>query len=359
MGTAPPFSLTARRLRTDLVDRLGARLHRVGLDGVLGDLDRAAERSPVPGRAAGDGFTWDHLDRCDPTWWPQGVASARSGEVLLVSWYARRSGLFRTPGSRISVIDRAHPGGPRYRHVLLVAPSRRLGCLVMRTVPVHAGGIAVHGDLLLVADTLSGVRVFRLGDLMAVPRRPDGTAGDARPARIGALRRGAVGGFGRWHCDYVLPQLTAFRVPLRAGRRRLRYSFLSTGEVEGRPSLVVGEYRRKDDRPPRLARYPLDPRTGLPAVDGHGRCAPLEVHEDQPRRMQGVAVHGSTWFVTASNGEGAGDLYTGAPDTWRRNRGVLPSGPEDLAWSHPGEELWCVSEHPGHRWVFPVAPDRR
>ncbi|KGH48072.1 hypothetical protein IN07_04295 [Modestobacter caceresii] len=359
MRAAPPFALKATRPRADLVDRLSARLQRLGLDGVLDDLDRAGEQCLVPGEAAGDGFTWDELDRSDPGWWPQGVASTRSGTVLLVSWYAKRGRLLRTPGSRISVVDRAHPDGPRYGHVLLVAPHRRLGVLTMGTVPVHAGGIAVHGDLLLVADTLFGVRVFRLGDLMAVPRRLTGTAGDASPTGIDALRRSAVGGSGSRGYDHVLPQLMAFRVPLRAGPRRLRYSFLSTGELEGRPTLAVGEYRAKDDRQPRLARYPLDPRTGLPAVDGHGLCVPLEVHEDQPRRMQGVAVHGSTWFVTASNGRGsAGDLYVGAPGTWHRNRGVLPSGPEDLAWSRPGEELWCVSEWPGRRWVFPVATDR-
>ncbi len=360
MRAAPPFDLTATRPRTHLVDRLSARLRRVGLDGVLRDLDRAAEPCPVPGEAAGEGFTWDDVDRNDLTWWPQGVATTRSGAVLLVSWYAKRGRLLRTPGSRISVVDRAHPGGPRYRHVLLVVPRRRLGVLGTGTVPVHAGGIAVHGEHLLVADTLFGVRVFRLGDVMAVPRRPAGAAAGASPAGIVALWRSVVGGSGARGCDYVLPQSMAYRVPLRAGLRRLRYSFLSTGEVEGRPTLVVGEYRRKDDRPPRLVRYPLDPRTGLPAVDGRGRCVPLEVHEDQPRRMQGVAVHGSTWFVTASNGkESAGDLYVGAPGRWHRNRGVLPSGPEDVAWSRPGEELWGVSEWPGRRWVFPVATDRR
>ncbi len=360
MRAAPPFALRATRSRAHLVGRLSARLRRVALDGVLGDLDRTAERGRVPGEAAGEGFTWDDLDRNDRTWWPQGVASTRSGRVLLVSWYAKRARLLRTPGSRISVVDREHPGGPRYRHVLLVVPRRRLGVLVMGTVPVHAGGIAVQGEMLLVADTVFGVRVFRLGDIMAVPGRPTAGAGDPPATRTDALRRSAVGGFGAWGCDYVLPQLMTFRAPLRSGLRRLRYSFLSTGEVEGRPTLVVGEYRRKDARQPRLARYPLDPRTGLPAVDGHGRCAPLEVHEDQPPRMQGAAVHESTWFATASNGErSGGDLYVGAPGRWHRNRGVLPSGPEDLAWSRPGEELWCVSEWPGRRWVFPVATDRR
>jgi hypothetical protein len=358
MAAGPRYALAATRPRSGLVDRVSRRLPRVALDGVLDDLDRAAERAPVPGEAAGEGYTWDRLDREDPMWWPQGVASIRSGRVLLVSWYAKRRGLVRTQGSRISVIDRTHPGGPRYRHILLVAPRRRLGILTIGTVPVHAGGIAVHGDLLHVADSVFGVRLFRLRDVMAVPRRPTGADGRAPRGGIGTLLR-SVGGWGAYGYDYVLPQLAAYRVPLHAGARRLRYSFLSIGEVTGRLSLVVGEYRRKGERPPRLARYPLDSRTGLPAADDLGRWAPLEVHEGLPSRMQGAAVHESAWFVTASAGEGSpGDLYVGAPGTLHRHRGVLPSGPEDLAWSRPGEELWCVSEWPGHRWVFPIATSR-
>jgi hypothetical protein len=358
MAAGPRYALAATRPRSGLVDRVSRRLPRVALDGVLDDLDRAAERAPVPGEAAGEGYTWDRLDREDPMWWPQGVASIRSGRVLLVSWYAKRRGLVRTQGSRISVIDRTHPGGPRYRHILLVAPRRRLGILTMGTVPVHAGGIAVHGDLLHVADSVFGVRLFRLRDVMAVPRRPTGADGRAPRGGIGTLLR-SMGGWGAYGYDYVLPQLAAYRVPPRAGARRLRYSFLSIGEVAGRLSLVVGEYRRKGERPPRLARYPLDSRTGLPAADDLGRWAPLEVHEGLPSRMQGAAVHESAWFVTASAGEGSpGDLYVGAPGTLHRHRGVLPSGPEDLAWSRPGEELWCVSEWPGHRWVFPIATSR-
>jgi hypothetical protein len=218
-----------------------------------------------------------------------------------------------------------------------VAPHRRLGVLTVGTVPVHAGGIAVFGDLLYVADTAFGVRLFRLRDVMR--------------ARGGARTPHGY--------DYVLPQLMALRVPLRAGRRRLRHSFLSVGDVAGGPTLVVGEYRRVRDVPPRLVRYDLDPGSGLPIADASGRIAPVEVHERQPNRMQGAAVHGSTWWLTASAGKGvAGDLYVGAPGAWVRHRGVLPTGPEDLAWSRPGEELWCASEWPGHRWVFPVAAGR-
>jgi hypothetical protein len=359
VGAAARYTLRATHPREDAIERWGRRLPRAGLDGVLDDLDRTATRCPVPGEAAAAGYTWNDADRNDPAWWPQGIAGIRSGSVLLVSWYARRNRLGRTQGSRISVLDPSTPDGPRYRHVLLVAPRRRLGVLTMGTVPVHAGGIAVHGDVLHVADTVFGVRLFRLSDVLRVPRPPEG--GGRRAAWRGWLHRlrRPGGGFAAHGHDYVLPQLMAFRAPLRPGARRFRFSFLSTGEVAGRPTLVVGEYRRKAEGPARLARYPLDAGTGLPAAGDDGRCGPLEVHDGQPSRMQGAAVHGTAWFVTASAGEGpAGDLYVGAPGAWHRHRGVLPSGPEDLSWSRAGHELWCVSEWPGRRWVFPIATDR-
>ncbi len=332
------------------VDALGHRLPRVGLDGVLTDLDREAKGCSVPGEAAGDGFTWEARDRDDRRWWPQGVAVLEEGAVVLTSWYAKRRWLVLTQGSRVSVVDRSDPERPRYRHVLLVTP-RRWPRLSFGAVPVHAGGIAVIDDLLYVADTHAGVRVFALRDLARVPRRRCDALLPWRDAGTRTVGRRLTGGFTAYGHDHVLPQLLRLRVPRRSG---LKWSFLSVGQVEGRLSLVVGEYGRNGSTP-RLARYPLDPATGLPAVGPDGRCVPLEVHAPAPARMQGVAVHGSRWWVSASNGEGPGDLHVGTPGAFRRHRGVMPPGPEDLDWARPGEQLWCLSEHPGHRFVFPVA----
>jgi hypothetical protein len=345
MCAATQYFLRTTRPRTRAVERLARLFPRLGLDAVLADLDRAARPCEVPGEAAGEGFTWEPRDAEDGGWFPQGIACLRGGSVLLVSWYAKRRRL-RRERARISVVDRGDPAAPRYRHVRLVVPRRRFGVLTLGAVPVHAGGIAVSGDLLFVADTLFGVRVFRLADLARVPA----------PRGRGVLDR--LRGLAPRDADHVLPQLMACRMPLRAGSPRLRWSFVSIADGDGGPELVVGEYRRKGSSP-RLVRYPLDGSTGLPAVDGRGRCAPLEVRDAQPVRMQGVAVHGSTWFATASTGEGnPGDLHVGAPGSWHRHKGVLPTGPEDLDWSRPGEELWCVSEWPGRRWVFPIAVGR-
>jgi hypothetical protein len=120
---------------------------------------------------------------------------------------------------------------------------------------------------------------------------------------------------------------------------------------------VVGEYRRQDGGAPRLVRYPLDRATGLPSTDRRGRCAPVEVHTQQPPRMQGVAVAEGSWFVSASTGKGRpGDLHVGRPGAFVRHRGVLPPGPEDLDAAPGGHRLWGATEWPGHRWVFSIDP---
>ena len=339
--------LSAGRRR---VDRLGRRLPTVGLEGVLADLDRTGSCCEVPGEAAGEGLTWDDADREDEVWWPQGVACLRSGALLLVSWYAQRR-LGWTRGSRLTVVDRSDPDRPHYRHVLLVVP-RRLTSL--GRVPVHAGGIAVLDDLLYVADTRTGVRVFRLQDLLQVPARRLDALLPWRSAGTRTLGRRLTGGHTAYGFRYVLPQLLRLPLSPEAGGRRLRCSFVFLGTVEGRLSLVVGEYGRKGSVP-RLARYPIDLRTGLPERSADGRFEPLEVHQGAPLRMQGVAVHEGTWYVSASAGQGnRGDLHVGRPGRFRRHRGVLPPGPEDLDWSRPGEQLWSLTEYPGHRAVFPV-----
>lgn len=354
MAAPASHALRTTSSRTGLVDALTRRLPRVGLGGVLSDLQRAAEPCAVPGEAAGDGFTWDARDREDTSWFPQGVAAVRGNEVLLVSWYGRRRWLVRTQGSRISVVDRSDPARPRYAHVLLVSTRRPLGWLSFGAVPVHAGGIAVLGDLLYVADTRAGVRVFRLSDVLRIPRRRLDALLPWPGAGTRTVGRRLTGGCTAYGYDFVLPQVLRLQMSSGRGERPLRWSFLSVGQVDGELSLVVGEYGRKGTTP-RLARYALDPSTGLPAFDQDGSCAPREVHEHAPLRMQGVAVHGSTWFVSASAGEGRpGDLHVGRPGAFVRHRGVLPTGPEDLDWSRPGQELWCATEWPGRRWVFAV-----
>src|SRR3954454_4760584 len=63
--------------RVDEVDALAERLGgRVGLRGVLHDLNRQARAVRVPGPAAVHGFRWDREDMRSQRWWPQGISTS-------------------------------------------------------------------------------------------------------------------------------------------------------------------------------------------------------------------------------------------------------------------------------------------
>ena len=187
------------------VDALAARHGgRVGLRGVLVDLDRRLHRAHAPCLSRHRAWTWERADRGDRDWWPQGVSAAPGGRYVLVSWY-RTGG-----GSRVSVVDLLRR---RYRHVGLVLPTPE----AHEPLRVHAGGLAWDGADLYVAATRAGLWHARLDDLVRTSK------------------------------GYLLPV-----------RRRLapdepfRFSFVGQTDV----GLVAGEYGRADQTR-RLAR--LDP----------------------------------------------------------------------------------------------------
>ncbi|KAA1380579.1 hypothetical protein [Aeromicrobium fastidiosum] len=325
----------------------GHRFRRVGLRAVIADLNRTGRRADVPGEAVAEGFTWDARDVASDRWWPQGITTSADAyghdatagtfdgrDVLLTSWYAHGRVARRLLGSRITVVVDIDGAAPAYRHVLLVEPVKVGPMHVLKPVRVHAGGIVWYGDHLFVAGSGAGIRVFRLDDITRVRNRVH-----SRGYR------------------YVLPQATTYVAEQDPDHAPLTYSFLSLDRGEHVDSLVAGEYGTKDSASHRLVRYPLDRDTQLLRGDERGRSTALELHDGQPR-MQGATLVGDTWVVTASAGEGrAGDLWVGRPGHLRKHRGVLPTGPEDVAhWPQRGQ-VWSLTEWPGRRWVFGVDVD--
>lgn len=310
------------------IDALAASLEsygggRVGLPGVLGDLDRRARRSLAPGLAVRRALTWSWEDCADPTWYPQGIANSyRTGvsrEVLLVSWYSKTGW-----GSRVTVLDLA---SRRYRHVLLVEPTVVDGKAGVRPVAVHAGGLVWQAGNLHVAATRRGFLTFKLDDVMLDPTNRHGSR-------------------------YLLPVRFAYKAAAEEGFELLRYSFLALDRSGPVPTLVVGEYALRDQTR-RLARFALDEESGLLAADPTGVSRALEVNEEGERQMQGVAVVDGTHYITVSRGRRRpGTVLVGRPGAFRRHRWATPMGPEDITYHPPTDRLWSVSEHPYRRWVF-------
>lgn len=323
--------------RTDEVDALAARFGgRVGIDGVLANLNRAARKVPVPGRQVSWGFRWDDEDLHHPRWWPQGIttsADANDDEdvagrrMLATSWYAKDVG-GQNHGSRVSFVDLETL---RYRHVLLVMPRGRRGGSGFTPLQVHAGGIVWCGHYLHVAGTRRGLFTCLVDDLVEVPPSEE-TLG----------------------YRFLLPVRFAYASANQDGVEPMRYSFLSLDRSASPPELVAGEYGVRGQST-RLVRYPLDRETShlVAGVDRLSR--PAGIDERGIGHMQGAAVVGGTWYVTHSRGKWRlGHLHVGSPGRFRTFRRALPVGPEDVSYWPSTNQLWSLSEYPGQRYVFAI-----
>ena len=332
-----------------LVERLGGR---VGLRGVLHDLNRRAHAVRVPAPAAVHGFRWDRDDMRSKRWWPQGITTSADSvtggddtdlvegrSILMTSAYSHEvDGV--SMGARLTLVDLTDPSAIRYRHVLLVEPFLNDdGSVDVRPVMVHAGGIVWHGDHVHVAGTSRGFSSFRLDDIVRAP------AGDPRRLRV---RGDRVDGFGY---RYFLPVRFTYDAHARKGLERMRYSFASLDRSSTPHQLVAGEYGRSP-MTTRLVRYEIDQTSSLLRAEDDGRSVPLGL-DDGVEGMQGAAVVNGTWFVTKSRGRyRLGSVFVGRPGALREHKWQLPVGPEDIAYWPARDQLWSVSEYPGARYVF-------
>jgi len=316
---------------------------RVGLAGVLADLDRQARPSwtgRLLGRAVDAAYSWDRLDARDPQWWPQGVSGSADADaservlgrrLLVVSWYSHPvAGV--SHGSRLTFLDL---DTLRYRHVLLVEPGLDEDeVLDVQPLRVHAGGIVWCGPYVHVAATARGFVTVRLDDAMRAT--------------------GAAAAHGH---DYVLPVRFSYRARAEKDHPRLRYSFLSLDRA-GTPTLVAGEYGRGSDTT-RLAQFELEAGSALLRAGEDGSSRPTALDDGGLVQMQGAVVARGRFHVTVSHGPWRpGSVFTGRPGAFRGHRFAVPMGPEDLTYWPSTDRLWSVSEHPRRRWVFSMPRSR-
>lgn len=315
-----------------LTDRYG---RRAGLGAVLGDLNRQAERTTVPGRSVDWGFRWNDSDQASERWWPRGITSSGEatddgrvgGRQLLVAGWSSRQVDGEDHGSRLSVVDAESLA---YRHVLLAVAGESFGEPVLKPLVVRAGGLAWFGEWLYVAGTRRGLFGCRLDDIIEVQPGPDS--------------------FGH---RYVLPVRRAYVSHPPQGVEKLRYSFCSVarGTAWGPAQLLAGEYGL-DGETCRLVRFALDPTTGelRGAPGGH---QPEDLDDRGICQTQGAAVVDGTWYLTTEHGRRrAGQLHVGEPGAFRSARKAMPPGPQDLTYDATTDRLWSLSEYPGRRFVF-------
>ncbi|MDO9456204.1 hypothetical protein [Nocardioides sp.] len=319
--------------QADAIEALVARSDgRAGLDGLLGDLPRRLTRSWAPGRAVHEAWRLDLRDQLDLRWWPQGVTTAADAgrddthgrRLVVMSSYAKKLPWDDTKhGSRVTVMDL---DSLAYRHVLLVRPTADGG---LEPLHVHAGGVVWHGEHLHVAATGKGMYTFRIDDLLRV--------------------RGRDAAYGY---RYVLPARWHYQARKDEGLEGFRYSFLSLDRGCEPPALLAGEYTNDPTRTRRLARFAIDPTTGLLETGDDDRAV-LQTLGDGPRRMQGaVHAHGRLYLTVSQGRRERGSVYAGTPDDFTHHPHATPMGNEDIAYWPDEDLLYSVSEHPMVRWLF-------
>jgi hypothetical protein len=312
------------------------------------------------------GFSWQADDAKSGRWIPQGLtgnadssdAANGSPKWLAVSWHKEVDGVEQ--GMRMSFVDVTSWGDPvRYRNVLLVnpiaaadTPSRHA---TFAAIPAHAGGAVWFRDYLYVADSRGydkgqpgGVLVFDMTQIKEVD--------DSRDDVIG------------WSPDdnayyalgyrYVLPQVGRYVQPANGDESRLRWSFIGLDRSGSKRSLMMGEYKTRDQKPGRLIWWDLDERTGRLAAGPELQLgASLARVCSDERFLQGghssnALGNGTVWLSRSSGRDalcerpvdgGAGVTH----EPWADQ-------PEGLTYSPASDNLWCVTERAGARAVFAV-----
>ncbi|NXY95033.1 hypothetical protein HYE82_11615 [Streptomyces sp. BR123] len=328
---------------------------------------------------------WDSGDADTQEWIPQGitgVSDAQADELwgtrkpLVTSWYDKAG----ARGVRLSFLDPetpvpGDPDGRRYRHVLLVEPYyNSYGNASYRAVDVHAGGIAWYKYHLYVADTLNGLRVFDLRDILDLnPDRDasvDDTTLDGLKSNVrDETRIGRQSNVYYSHTyRYVLPQVASYKFAAAQGNTSAgtcvatgapKASYISIDRSDtAAPALIMGEYCDSDTDHPekgRVGALPIDDATGLLKTTGGVVAATSAYH--LPRDLtQGAARYEGTYYFNRSWTDHSGSLrratVTGGRLVDLGDNITNAVGPEDLYLEHgqsvPGggtRYLWSLTEH--------------
>lgn len=335
----------------DRADELLDELHesgvrRVSVEDVLASADRVGRRlepdePPLAAieRPAVAGFGWDAQDTSASSWFPQGITTSHDAggglwagrEIVLVSW-----ALDGAASVRLSFVELGE-GAPRYCHVLLVEPVRRWGreAIDLKPIRLHAGGIVWRGPYLYVADTLRGVRVFAVGEMLEVATgRPD-VVGHRDGHWYGAGHR------------FVMPQVGALRLGLLRSifDHGPRFSFLSLSrDADGAVgSLISGEYRNR--RPgARLVNWPVFKEAQILGA-GATICASAALTTGRTNLQGALPLRGHLLLASSGGGRtGSGRLavYDGerlvADHPWA-------TGPESLSYLPARDVVLSLTEH--------------
>ncbi|GAA1487316.1 hypothetical protein [Brachybacterium sacelli] len=348
-----PDSFTVTADYTTYADLVEALLEQVGSSSVSELMEDANyERTPVSGVVDGQlhGFRFESYHEDVSHVAPQGITTSRDAvgsaqggryegrQLIAVSFY---DSSFEGCGINLIDWDADHPN--TYRQILLVEPTEDVDEPSFRDVPIHAGGIAWYGDLLYVADTNQGMRVFDMRRILTTDR-------GGKKEQIG--RVGET--FYAHHFGFALPQVGT--IATHPGSEELLWSTISLDRSS--TSVVMTEYRCTDcDYPAgttRAVRFPFAPGSTKFA----STTTATEALEVPLHNLNGVASFDGTWWFNQSNStnrtlhawSGSGEMTAHPWVNWGESLSYWqdPNGP-DL--------LWSLREETGDQPVFAVGAE--
>lgn len=347
---AKNFSITANYTKYDAAV---AGLQKQAGHASVATVMAHANHNRTPSKAIGTqvhGFRWDSSDNNDANAVPQGITTSRDAvgqanggrydghQLIAASFYDNDH---KAHGSRINLTDWDSKYPDKYRRVLLVEPTGTRAAPSYRDVNIHVGGIAWYGNLMYVADTSGGMRVFDMTKIIKTT-----SSGDAN--LIG--RHGST--FYAHHYSYALPQVGTITSHVAKGTTKLTWSTISLDRPK--KSIVMTEYKcatkcKFASGTTRAVRFNFASGSTRFARTTHASQAlKLPYHN-----LNGVASHNGRWWF---NNSSAHKLYYWTPGKSAHTYSWVSSGESISYWedSKGADLLWSLQEGKGHRNVFAV-----
>lgn len=288
------------------------------------------------------GFKFDEEDTKDKNWYPQGISyieEKKNTKTIVISWYHKK-----TDYARITFVK---PIGDKveYNHVTLVQADCDTS---YKAIETHAGGIAIIGNYIYVADsTLGGVRVFNANVLFEITEPADTECGIVKTSSALGHR-------------YIIPEVCHYK--LKVGISKM--SFMSVDRSDPKkPRLLTGNFtstkqKKYKNGPSLVALWEMKKeKSGF-----WGIHAAEQIIGVFTRRGQGAVKFKDDLLINRSYSDESHSIRIGTvvDDEFvfvKPKTSNWPVGCEDLAYDDDQSELWGVTEFPdgtngGYRFVY-------
>lgn len=332
-------------------------------------------------------------------WIPQGLTTYNDGHAggvspIFVSWYDGCSA-----GEQGSDWGRGHQGcqtdpagthrakpkgvqvsiyvaGSGYRNVLLVEPfNNSADNASFHATHMHAGGMALFGRYLYVADTSHGFRVFDTQQILDMSKAGTSPQYPRNMNDYTQLGRHTNVYYSHGY-RYLWPVVGEWKLEdgaspggsgaCQGNGTRLKFSYASIDRSTSPARLVAGEYCNNEpteedpDARGRVARWRLTNTTNPAAALTDGGWAEDAFHLPVTH-VQGAVSRGNTFYFNTSAGQNPGTLHkyqlSGTTMTAAGTRTVAV-GPEDLSYDTSlgaaGHRIFSLSEYYGKRAIYYV-----